>query len=98
MKENEIIEETNNDRCYIVYMHTSPSGKRYIGITSKNPPEKRWLNGRGYRNEYIKNVIQKYGWDNFEHEILFNCLTKSEAEQKENRHSVYNRWNEDKRI
>lgn len=83
MEENKIIEEINNDRCYTVYMHTSPSGKRYIGITSKNPPEKRWLNGRGYRNEYFKNAISLYGWDNFKHEILYTGLTKNEAEQKE---------------
>ena len=27
---------------WIVYKHTSPSGKVYIGITS-NSPEKRWI-------------------------------------------------------
>lgn len=85
MKENKIIEETNNDRCYTVYMHTSPSGKRYIGITSKTPPEKRWgKNGYAYKpNKYFWRAIQKYGWDNFEHEILFKGLSKEEAEAKE---------------
>lgn len=83
MKENEIIEETNNDRRYTVYMHTSPSGKRYIGIT-KQKPEKRWLNGKGYNdNAYFSRAISKYGWENFLHEILFENLTKEEAEQKE---------------
>lgn len=79
-----IIEETNKNRCYTVYMHTSPSGKRYIGITSKNPPEKRWLNGRGYKqNPHFYSAIQLYGWNNFKHEILYNRLIKEEAEQKE---------------
>ena len=69
---------------YCVYKHTSPNGKCYIGITSMNPPEKRWKNGRGYRlHQYFYNAIQKYGWDNFKHEILFEGLTKKEAEQKE---------------
>ena len=68
---------------YIVYMHTSPSDKRYIGITS-NKPEKRWQNGLGYKNQdYFYNAIKKYGWDNFKHEILYVGLTKEEAEQKE---------------
>lgn len=33
---------------YSVYKYTAPNGKVYIGITGKDP-EKRWLNGRGYR-------------------------------------------------
>lgn len=92
MKENEIIEETNNDRCYTVYMHTSPSGKRYIGITSTSV-EERWRNGRGYlykykeKDEYkqpaFANAIIKYGFDSFKHEVVVSNLTKEEAEKKE---------------
>lgn len=68
---------------YCVYIHTSPSNKVYIGITSQNPPEKRWLNGRGYKNSYFYNAIEKYGWNNIKHDILHTGLTKEEAEQKE---------------
>ena len=68
---------------YSVYKHTSPKGKVYIGITSMNPL-KRWNNGRGYKhNSYFYSAIQKYGWENIKHEILFDNLTKEEAEQKE---------------
>lgn len=68
---------------YTVYKHTSPSGKTYIGITSKNPIE-RWRNGRGYEhNKHFYSAILKYGWDNIKHEILFTDLSKEEAEQKE---------------
>ena len=36
---------------YIVYKHTAPNGKVYIGITGFDP-EYRWLNnGRGYKNQ-----------------------------------------------
>ena len=77
-----MIEE--NEKIYSVYKHTSPSNKVYIGITSMNPPENRWRNGLGYwQNNHFYNAIQKYGWDNFEHEILFKGLTKKEAEDKE---------------
>ena len=82
---------------YIVYMHTSPSNKRYIGITSQSP-ERRWQkNGAGYKNHvYFWNAIKKYGWDNFKHEILFKGLTKEEAEQKEiELIAYYNSNNED---
>lgn len=69
---------------YIVYMHTSPNNKKYIGITSQKP-ERRWRkNGEGYKdNLYFWRAIQKYGWDNFKHEILNTGLTKAEAELKE---------------
>lgn len=73
----------NTEKIYCVYKHTSPSGKVYIGITCQKP-EKRWNNGNGYKhNEYFWRAIQKYGWDNFEHEILFSDLSKEEAQVKE---------------
>ena len=52
----------------------------YIGIT-KQKPELRWKsNGCGYKmHVYFWNAIQKYGWDNFEHEIVASGLTKEEA-------------------
>lgn len=68
---------------YCVYKHTSPNGKIYIGITSKNPL-KRWSNGKGYKNNcHFTYAINKYGWNNFKHEIMHTNLTKEEAEQKE---------------
>ena len=64
-------------------MHIFPNSKKYIGIT-KQKPKKRWNNGKGYKhNNYIQNAIQKYGWNNIKHKILFSNLTKEEAEQKE---------------
>lgn len=65
-------------------MHTSPNNKKYIGITSQKP-KRRWRkNGEGYKDHlYFWRAIQKYGWDNFKHDILYVDLTKEEAEQKE---------------
>lgn len=65
---------------YCVYMHTNRvNGKRYIGITGQQP-EKRWLNGAGYRCcPYFSKAIDKYGWDAFQHEILYSRLTQAEA-------------------
>ena len=64
---------------YKVYKHTAPNGKVYIGITSQKP-EYRWDNGNGYKsNVLFYRAIQKYGWENFKHEILYDGLTKEEA-------------------
>lgn len=73
-----------NKNTYTVYCHTNKiNGKKYIGITSQKP-EKRWgTNGRNYKGQKFHNAIEKYGWDNFEHELLFNNLTEQSAKDKE---------------
>lgn len=67
---------------YIVYKHTCPNGKGYIGITSQDVKE-RWKNGKGYIGALFYKAIQKYGWENIKHEVLFEGLTKEQAEEKE---------------
>lgn len=70
---------------YTVYQHKNKiNGKIYIGITSQEP-ESRWgVNGCNYKSSpHFYSAIQKYGWDNFEHNILFKNLSKEEACLKE---------------
>lgn len=79
---------------YTVYKHTAPNGKIYIGITSQTPKE-RWRNGNGYqRCQAFKKAINKYGWENIKHEILFENLTKEAAEEKERSEIIKTRSNE----
>ena len=70
---------------YVVYKHTFPNNKVYIGITSQKNPEVRWgKHGGGYKNHYpIWYAIQKYGWENIIHEIVYDNLSEDEAKQKE---------------
>lgn len=64
---------------YSVYVHTFPNGKRYVGITSQTPG-RRWKNGHAYQNQhYVWNAINKYGWHNIRHDVLYTGLTKFEA-------------------
>lgn len=71
-------------RKFKVYVHTNKvNGKKYIGITGREP-EDRWANGLGYKsNKHFDGAIQKYGWDNFNHEVLFEFNTVEEAMRKE---------------
>lgn len=65
---------------YYIYCHVNKINKKiYIGLTSMYPTD-RWKSGEGYSQQVFGRAIKKYGWDNFEHIILFNSLTKEEAE------------------
>lgn len=77
-------------RTYCVYKHTNRiNGKVYIGITSQKPRD-RWDSGWGYQqNKHFWDSIQKYGWNNFDHEILFSNLSQSEAFVKEKELILY---------
>lgn len=69
---------------YIVYKHTLQSdGRVYIGQTYD--VNKRWrYNGAEYKDSpHFWNAIKKYGWDAFSHEILFDHLSKEEADRIE---------------
>ena len=68
---------------YKVYIHIFPNNKVYIGMTCLEPKE-RWKRGKAYKeNRHLYNAINKYGWENIEHKILFDNLEKEEAELKE---------------
>ena len=86
---------------WAVYMHKNKiNGKVYIGITGQVPSYRWGKNGNGYKPSIFRSAVDKYGWENFEHIILYEGLTQEEAEQKEiyliekykstNRHYGYN--------
>lgn len=79
-----------------IYKHTNKiNGKIYIGLTSQTLHE-RCREGEGYHGcPRFYNAIKKYGWDNFEHEILLEGLTQQEAKQKESEYILKYRSNEE---
>lgn len=64
---------------YIIYLHVNKiNNKVYVGITKHSNPELRWR--CGYKNNsYFNYSIKKYGWDGFEHIVLFRNLPKEIA-------------------
>ena len=68
---------------YCVYKHKTPDNKVYIGITKRG--KIRWgRDGTGYKgNRYFYRAIQKYGWNNITHDILFSDMSKEDACKKE---------------
>ena len=69
-------------KTYTVYKHTNRINKKvYIGMTEQNP-KNRWKNGN-YHSYRFKADIDKYGWESFDHEILFQTDNYDEACQKE---------------
>jgi group I intron endonuclease len=79
------------EKRYCIYKHTNKiNGKIYIGQTSQDP-KKRWQNGESayLHNPHFLNAIKKYGWDNFEHEILLEGLTQEEMSYWEDYYIEY---------
>lgn len=86
----------SEERKFTVYMHIVPKeindygyDKYYIGITGTSV-EQRWGSngcryklGNGRHEGLFYRAIQKYGWDNIKHIILFENLTEKEAWDKE---------------
>lgn len=70
MDEKEDIETVPHE----IYLHTNKiNGKKYVGYT-KNKMMNRWIDhisdSRTNKNNYFKNALQKYGKDNWDHEVL----------------------------
>lgn len=71
------------DGPYSTYCQIFPNGKIYVGITSKKP-EQRWQKGKGYgEGSFVRNAIEKYGWENVETEIVASNQTEEEAKNFE---------------
>lgn len=83
---------------WLVYQHLSPNGKSYIGITQQSP-QTRWRNGDGYyKQKKFYNAVKKYGWGNFQHNILKENLCEEAASYWEKYYikefnSYYNGYN-----
>ena len=63
---------------YSVYQHVTPDGMYYFGQTQN--VERRWSrNGAEYKGTALQPYIEKYGWDNIQHIVLFKDQTKENA-------------------
>ena len=79
------------NKSHIIYKLTSPSGGVYIGQTNRTIEERAGDNGYFYLTKYnnryaqpaIAQAILKYGWINFTKEILYENLTREEANNLE---------------
>ena len=66
------------DKKYVVYQHVTPDGMYYFGQT--NDIKQRWIgNGRLYKGTALEPYIEKFGWDNIKHIVLFENQTKENA-------------------
>lgn len=81
---------------YTIYCHIFPNKKRYIGLT-KTSLRVRWENGKKYKTcPLVNRAINKYGWENINHEILGEYETKQEAEIMERIYIIQYKTNDPK--
>ena len=66
------------DKKYVVYQHVTPDKMYYFGQTQN--VERRWRNnGAEYKRTALQPYIEKFGWDNIQHIVLFRDQTKENA-------------------
>lgn len=71
-------------RKYTVYRWTNTiNQKSYVGVTSRSLAVRSGKDGAGYKRTLMYEDIEKYGWENFESEILFITKDRVEASKKE---------------
>lgn len=55
----------------VIYMYTSPSGKKYIGQTIREMKRKSQHKSETSKSQtHFGKAIRKYGWENFKYEVL----------------------------
>ena len=63
---------------YSVYQHVTPDNMYYFGQTQN--VERRWRNnGVEYKRTALQPYIEKFGWDNIQHIVLFRDQTRENA-------------------
>ena len=63
---------------YTVYQHVTPDNMYYFGQT--NDIKRRWeCNGIHYKETALYPYIEKFGWDNIQHIVLFKDQTRENA-------------------
>ena len=63
---------------FSVYQHVTPDGLYYFGATQN--VERRWKNnGAEYKGTSLQPYIEKFGWDNIQHIVLFRDQTRENA-------------------
>ena len=63
---------------YSVYQHVTPDGMYYFGQTSNI--KRRWKNnGAEYKGTSLYPYIEKFGWNNIQHIVLFKDQTRENA-------------------
>lgn len=83
---------------WIIYKHTLITdgpykGWSYIGQTCQTNLQRRWHNGKGYlrnqRDAAFGRAILKFGWENFEHEILEQDIDSKELADERERFWIF---------
>jgi group I intron endonuclease len=66
-----------------VYLLTSPSGKRYVGMTQRDVVWRFYAHKNRRNDRPLSRAVAKHGWDNFEKRIVFRSDDKAALIAKE---------------
>lgn len=70
------MKDTTMENDYSVYDHITPDGMHYYGTTNNI---KERFRPSAYKTTSLRPYIEKYGWENIKHIVLFENQTKEDA-------------------
>ena len=69
--------KNDQNRTWKVYIHTTPDGWVYVGVTGQDLTL-RWIPSH-YKGTALEPYIQTFGWDNIKHEVIYTTTDRDEA-------------------
>ena len=70
MKVNyEIVEEKPETHHWWVYVHTTPDGMHYVGVSTRKYTSQRWHPAH-YKRTSLQTYIERFGWAAIEHTVV----------------------------
>ena len=70
MKVNfEIVEEKPETHKWWIYIHTTPDGMHYVGVSTRKYTSQRWQPSH-YKETALQAYIERFGWAAIEHTVV----------------------------
>lgn len=65
----EIVDKKPENHKWWIYVHTTPCGMHYVGMSSREKTSQRWAPSQ-YKRTSLEPYIERFGWENIGHTVV----------------------------